>query len=93
MNFLIILLVNLLIGGAALWLASKVLSVNLSFKETLITVAATALVAVIPLIGWIASLVVLFYLLQKYSGNDVWPDLILLVIISRIITFAAYSIL
>ncbi|PVZ65616.1 hypothetical protein [Pelagibaculum spongiae] len=93
MSILIILLVNLLIGGAALWLASKVLSVQLSFKETLITVAITALVAVIPLIGWIASLIVLFYLLQKYSGNDVWPDLILLVIISRIITFAAYSVL
>ncbi|MBN3562200.1 hypothetical protein [Aliamphritea spongicola] len=91
MDLLLSLLLDALFSGVALWLASKVLSVQLRFTEIVIAVFAASLVALlpVPILGWVLSLVVLFYLLKHFSDADVWPDLILLVLIGRLISFLA----
>ncbi|QJD59214.1 hypothetical protein HG264_10000 [Pseudomonas sp. gcc21] len=87
MELLIYLLLDALVGGLFLWLAARITSVDLSFRETVMAAGAAALASLVPGIGWVLSLVVLFVLLKKFSQADIWPDILLMVIISRLVAF------
>ncbi|SEG08774.1 hypothetical protein [Marinobacterium lutimaris] len=89
MEEVLFLLLDALISGIILWLAAKITAVDLSLGETVIAAAVAALVALIPTLGWVLSLVALFTLLKKFSGASIWPDIILMVIVSRLVSFAA----
>ncbi|WP_018691031.1 hypothetical protein [Algicola sagamiensis] len=85
-------LIDILITAAAILVAGRVTAVRLSFKEALTACGASAAVRLIPLIPgfltWLASIFVLFHYLKKYSRAPVYPDLLLLVVISKFISFA-----
>jgi len=93
MGVIISFAVDAAITGFILWLASKLTSVDLQFKETVIAVLAASVVAFVPIVGWLASIVILFYFLQKFSGAKVWPDLILMVIVSKFLSFLVFLML
>ena len=76
--------IEVVIGGIFLWLAARVTKVDLEFKEILICVLAASIVSFIPTIGWIASIIVLFILLKRFSSADIWPDILLMVLVSRL---------
>ncbi len=79
--------IEVVVGGFFLWLAAYVTKVDLSFKEILICVFAASIVAFIPVVGWIASIILLFILLKKFSSADIWPDILLMVLVSRLFVF------
>lgn len=89
MDVLVLVVLDALIGGLILWLAAKITSVNLALRETVIAAGGAAAVSLIPAVGWILSIVVLFMLLKKYSQAKIWPDIILMVIVSRLVSFVA----
>lgn len=90
MEVLILVLLDALIGGAVLWLAAKITSVNLAFSEAAIAVGIAAVALLVPSVGWVLSIVVLFLLLKKFTRASIWPDIILMVIVSRLVSFVAY---
>ncbi|WNO10797.1 hypothetical protein [Teredinibacter sp. KSP-S5-2] len=89
MEFLIYFLLDAIISGSVLWVASRITSVDLLFKTAVIVSGCSALVGLIPGVGWILSIVVFFYLLKKYTGASVWPDLILMVLVSKLVAIVA----
>ncbi len=87
--YVVAFIIDAAVSGVILWLAAKVTGVDLFVKETIISVGAASLVALIPSVGWLLSLIVLFYMLKKFSQASIWPDLILMVIVSRFFSFLA----
>lgn len=86
MELVLFFIAEVVPGGFFLWAAAKITKVDLHFRETVIAVTGAALASLIPAIGWLASIIALFYLLKYFSQADVWPDLILMVIVSRVLT-------
>lgn len=80
-----IVVADIIIGAAALWLAAKITHVNLHLTETLIAATLGALVALIPTVGPFLAVVALLVVLKYYSSADLWPDLILVCVVSRVI--------
>ena len=89
MEELIYVALDVVIGGVILWLAAKITSVNLTFVETLVAAGGAAVAVLVPAAGWILSIIVLFFLLKKFSRASIWPDIILMVIVSRLVSFVA----
>ncbi|MDN6318128.1 MAG: hypothetical protein L0J77_00015 [Marinobacter sp.] len=87
MDELVLVVLDALIGGVILWLAAKITSVDLGLGETVIAAGGAALVSLVPTAGWILSIVVLFVLLKKFSRASIWPDIILMVIVGRLVSF------
>ena len=87
--YVIIFIIDAAVSGIILWLAAKVTNVDLFVKETIIAVSVASILALIPSVGWLLSLIALFYLLKKFSQASIWPDLILMVIVSRFFSFLA----
>jgi hypothetical protein len=87
MSILISFVLNALFSGAILWVASRLTKVSLLFKEAVICAAASALVGLIPtVVGLILSIVVFFYILKYFTQADIWPDLILMVLVSKVVS-------
>ena len=89
MEAILYVILDAILGGLILWVASKITTVDLAIRETIIAAGAAALASLIPDLGWFLSIVILFYLLKKFSQADIWPDLLLMVIVSRGIAFLA----
>ena len=87
MGELVLVVLDALIGGVILWLAAKITSVDLGLGEAVIAAGGAALVSLVPTAGWILSIVVLFVLLKKFSRASIWPDIILMVIVGRLVSF------
>ena len=86
MDYLIYFLIDSLVSAGIMFLACKITGVVIQFKWLLISVAAAALVSLIPSFSWVLSLIVLFWFLNQYSNAKLWPDLVFMVLVSRIIT-------
>jgi len=91
MEMILLVVLDAVITGAILWIASKVTAVHLDFSHTVIAAGVASLVSLIPSFGWLLSIIVLFYLLKQFSEADIWPDIILLVLVSQLILFAVGS--
>tara|TARA_R100000322_G_scaffold122605_1_gene79799 strand:+ start:3869 stop:4159 length:291 start_codon:yes stop_codon:yes gene_type:complete len=89
MDEMVYLMLDALIGGVVLWLAAKLTAVDLGLGETVIAASGATAASLVPTAGWILSIVVLFVLLKKFSRADIWPDIILMVIVSRLVAFVA----
>ena len=81
--------IDVLVGGAVLYWAAKVVRVDLEFKETVMAAGAAAILALIPYVGWLLSIVALFYILYHFS-LAAFPNLVLLVIVSRLFVAIIY---
>ena len=86
MEHILIFLIDSLVGAGVMFLACKVTGVVIEFKWLAVSVAAAAFVSLVPFFGWILSFIVLFWLLNQYSNAKIWPDLVLMVVVSRLIS-------
>ena len=90
--FLLAFVLDAVIGAAFLWIGMKVVArfVGMmpgaeycSYSELLIAVAAASVASLLPGIGWLASIIVLFVLLRKFTSAGV-GEIIGMVLISRV---------
>lgn len=79
-------LVWILVCGTALWLATIVTRVQISFREAAIVVCAAGLVSLVPWAGGVLGLIVFFLLLRRATGAPVWPDLLLTSVVSTLLS-------
>lgn len=86
MEHIIIFFIDALVSAGIMFLACKVTGVVIEFKWLVISVAAAALVSLVPSFGWVLSFIVLFWFLNQYSNAKIWPDLVFMVVVSRLIT-------
>ncbi|WP_317933144.1 hypothetical protein [Halioxenophilus sp. WMMB6] len=89
MDVVIAFAIDALISGAILWLAAKLTKVDLAFITAVMVAGASALVGIIPSVGWLLSIIVFFLLLKQYTQAAIWPDLILMVLVSKLVALVA----
>jgi len=89
LNFVIVSLIM----GTSLWVGMKITKVEGTFLAMLIIAAATMLVGLIPGVGWILSLIALYFMLHKWTSAEFWPDSVILVTVAWLVRFVAVWIL
>ena len=89
MDIVIALVVEILFGALALWVAAKVTKVEITFPQLLIVAAASSVAGLVPLVGWLLGLVVMFLLIRKFTQADIWPDAVLMVVVSWFVSLLA----
>ena len=85
--------VDALVSAAFLWLGMKIVArfvgmppggVYCGYRELLVAVVAASGVSLIPKIGWVASIAVLFYLLKRFTSAG-FGEILSMVLISRVV--------
>lgn len=89
MDEIVSILLEALISGIILWISAKLTSVPLTLTAAAVTAAAAAIVSMVPVAGWFLSLDVMLALVKKFSCADIWPDIILMVVVSYLVAFGA----
>ena len=84
MDYIGYLLLDITVTTGAMYLACKLTGVRIEPIWLLAAVVASSVVSFVPIVGWPASLCVLFWVLNEYSNAKVWPDLIFMVVLSRL---------
>ncbi len=84
MLHLVSFLVSTLVLTIALFVAMKLTGVSGSFLHVLLAAAIASLVGLVPVpfIGALLPVVVLVLLLEKWTSGEVWPDIVLMVIVA-----------
>ena len=73
-------MVGTMFTALALWVGMKFTGVRGSFIMLVLIAGISALFGLIPEVGWMVSLVVLFLLICKWTTADFFPDAVLMVI-------------
>lgn len=89
MIILITLVVGIIFGAFSLWVAAKVTRVETTFLSMLAVAAAASVAGLVPLVGWPLGLVVMFLLIRKLTDADIWPDAVLMVVVSWFVSLLA----
>lgn len=91
MEVILYIALDAILGGIALWIAAKITSVDISILQTVIAAGASALASMVPGFGWVLSVLILFFLLKQFSQANIWPDVLLMVIVGRLVSFVAVA--
>lgn len=79
-------LADIVLTTFCLWCAAKITAVDAGYLEILPAVVVSSLASLIPTIfGTIASIGVLFYLLKRKLAVNVFPDLFLMAVVSKLV--------
>jgi hypothetical protein len=89
METIAFVILDAIVTGFIVFLAGKLTAVQLDFKEAVICVGISSILGLIPTFGWVISIIAFFYLLKRFTASVIWPDLILLVIVSKLISLIA----
>ncbi|MDP2886259.1 MAG: hypothetical protein Q8P51_14690 [Ignavibacteria bacterium] len=89
MEILITLVIEIIFGACSLWVAAKVTHVDATFLNMLAVAAASSVAGLVPLVGPLLGLVVMFLLIRKLTDADIWPDAVLMVVVSWIVSLLA----
>lgn len=89
METIIYVILDAVITGFIVFLAGKITSVQIAFKEAAICVGISSILGFVPGFGWLLSIIAFFYLLKRFTASDIWPDLILLVVVSKLLSIIA----
>ena len=88
-------LIDIVLTGTVLWIAARLTSVDLRFKAATFSVAASGIAASVlgvlvgSFLGWILSICVLYFFLKAFTRASIWPDLVLMVLVSKVLVFVA----
>ena len=85
LGFILWFVISSLVTGTSLWIAMKITKVEGTFLAMLIIAAVTMLVSMIPAIGWLVSLIALYFMLHKWTSAEFWPDSVILVVVAAVV--------
>lgn len=78
-------IVGTLFTALALWVGIKFAGVRGSFIVLVLIAGISSLCGLIPEVGWIVSILVLFVLVCKWTTADFFPDAVLVVVAAKIL--------
>ena len=87
MDSLVQFIVSAVFSAGVIWAASKLTFLSIQFKQAVIVAGASALVSLVPGIGWLLSIILFLYLLNYYTDAPFWPDLILMMLVATLISW------
>ena len=77
--------ISVLVMSITLVLSGKLTGVRLSLVDTLIAATVASFFALVTALGWLVSAIVLVFLLKKMTGAPIFPNLILMIVISELL--------
>ncbi len=83
LDIIIGFLIGTVFSAVCLWAGMKLTKVDGTFLGMLLIAAISSLVGVIPFVGWLASLIVMFVLISKWTDAEFWPDAVLMVVVAN----------
>ena len=89
MLIIVSMVVEIIFGAFSLWVAAKVTRVDTTFLNMLAVAAASSVAGLVPAVGWLLGLVVMFLLIRKLTDAEIWPDAVLMVVVSWFISLIA----
>ena len=89
MEIVIGMVVEIIFGAFSLWVAAKVTGVDATFLGMLGVAAAASVAGLVPVVGSLLSLVVMFLLIRKFTEAEIWPDAVLMVVVSWFVSLMA----
>jgi hypothetical protein len=94
------LVISAFVGGLLLWFAGKITGTDPYYLGMVMVAGATALTSLVfellavftgagwlEFLGTIASVIVLFALIKKYTLAHIFPDIVLMVVVYKVFTF------
>lgn len=72
-------------GGVALFLGSKITRADVNWPQAFLIALAGALVGLVPFVGWLASWIVMLWLLNKWCDCEPFPSGVLLILVSGLL--------
>ncbi len=72
-------------SAVCLWAGMKLTKVDGTFLGMLLIAAISSLAGLIPFVGWLVSLIVMFVLISKWTDAEFWPDAVLMVIVADLV--------
>ena len=84
MEDLVYFVLGVLVYSVGLYVGGRFTAVEVDIKEMVIVAVCAAVVDLIPNVGWVLSIIVLFYLLKKFTREKIYPDILLLVIVGKL---------
>ena len=82
---IVVFIIRVVFFALCLWAGMKLTKVKGDFLAMLIIAAVSALLSLIPMVGWILSTVAMFVLICKWTDANFWPDAVLLVVVAEIV--------
>lgn len=71
--------------AACLWIGARITRVDGTFATMLAIAAVSSLLLLLPLVGWLVALIVMFALINRWTDADIWPDAVLMVIVATVV--------
>lgn len=84
MEYIIAFIIDILIYGVSLWGAAKLTGVTVTLKDMITISVLVSGASFIPYVGWLVAILVLFWLLQMATDVELFPDLILMFLVSNL---------
>lgn len=85
--YAIVFCVDVLVTALCVLAATKLSFLKVEFKALLLIVLLVSVVSLVPMVGWLLGLILFIYLLMKVGGVELM-DSIMVVIITKLISFA-----
>jgi hypothetical protein len=89
MTLLVALVAATLFSTLCLWVAMHLTRVDGTLAAMFVISAICAAIGLVPLIGWLAAFIAMFFLIRRFTGAPIWPDAVLMVIVSRLVAIVA----
>ena len=82
-SIIVVVVVSILFSAFCLWAGMKITKVEGTFLAMLIVATVSTLLSLIPMVGGIIGTIAMFILICKWTGANLWPDAILMVVVAR----------
>ena len=78
-------LLGTVFSAACFWGAMKLTRIDGTFLGMFLIAAISSLVALIPVVGWLAGIVVMFVLISKWTNAQFWPHAVFMVLVANLL--------
>ena len=83
-------LVIVFVSAGIVWVLGRMMLVNIDYKWLVVAIVASSVVSFIPYIGIFLSFAVLLWFIYEFSDAQLWPNIILLVLISKVFNISIF---
>jgi hypothetical protein len=77
--------VGTVFSACCLWAGMRLCKINGMFSAMLIVAAVSSLTGLVPMVGWLISLIVMLVLICKWTDANLWPHAVMMVLVADLI--------
>ena len=90
-SIIVVFIIRTVFSAFCLWAGMKLTKVKGDFLAMLIIAAVSALLSLIPMVGWVVGAIAMFVLICKWTNAEFWPDAVLMVLVAEVVGIVCSS--